>query len=803
MTDELNTSTSPDELQIRRERREKERAKWNAINARAKLKEQGKESVTEYGRELFNKNAETLTIALGSLLEELLENPNKPGPHFAAWPLLLHVTNRGPRPIAAIALGVVLDKISQRPTQRKLANAIGIALQDELKAGRVEKLNADLMRLIRKRKGNKALSDGRILEELKLDRTGWTTTQKYEVGSLLLQLIEARTKLIKTTYLIHRGRSKKIIEPTGEVLDVIEARPPIPFPARKLPMLVRPRKWDGMYGGGHLDNNLPLVRTRKGVDLNYLDRVGLVPVIDSVNRLQDQELFISPWMVETQRTAWDYNIRDLFPVQRDPKEPPPRPQDLIGPEAYQAWQKETLLAQKDRNDGAIDRQRIEQAITQCEEVAGRSVWFSYCADFRGRIYTSNRYATHQGPDWEKAAINFAKGEHCSTDGFEWMLKAAAGHYGIRGSWADRLEWGKNHIPEMISIAEDPLNKVELWRGAKDKWQYLQLCKAVADQKENKGCKSYVPIRFDQTCSGIGIAACLLRDRNLACHTNIIGEKQRDIYERVADALQYLLQLDLSNGTKFEQKKAEFWLDFGITREITKGPCMTTIYGAQFLGLVDGLVALLEDHQKSLRIGQWEYAYLSPARYLARKIRLLLGTELKSCLSLQNWLRTTTKKVLSEGKKMRWTTPMGLPIELGEQHDPRSNVNTLTQGKKRWQPWNERSHPEELSARTTNRAITANFCHSFDASLAQAMISKSGVINVPLLTNHDCFATNATNAGWLHHTLLDELRVLYATDWLTEIRDEICLNTGIKGINPVPVVGDLCCAEIGSNDYCFS
>jgi len=51
--------------------------------------------------------------------------------------------------------------------------------------------------------------------------------------------------------------------------------------------------------------------------------------------------------------------------------------------------------------------------------------------------------------------------------------------------------------------------------------------------------------------------------------------------------------------------------------------------------------------------------------------------------------------------------------------------------------------------------------------------------------------------------LDELRVLYATDWLTEIRDEICLNTGIKGINPVPVVGDLCCAEIGSNDYCFS
>ena len=95
-----------DKLQKQREERERERAKWDAINARAKLKAQGKESVTEYGRALFTQYAEQVTVALGLLLEELLANPNKPGPHFAAWPLLLHVTNRGPRSIAAIALGV-------------------------------------------------------------------------------------------------------------------------------------------------------------------------------------------------------------------------------------------------------------------------------------------------------------------------------------------------------------------------------------------------------------------------------------------------------------------------------------------------------------------------------------------------------------------------------------------------------------------------------------------------------------------------------------------------------------------------
>ena len=43
-------STETISLQKKREAREKENAKWKAINDRAKLKAQGNESVTEYGR---------------------------------------------------------------------------------------------------------------------------------------------------------------------------------------------------------------------------------------------------------------------------------------------------------------------------------------------------------------------------------------------------------------------------------------------------------------------------------------------------------------------------------------------------------------------------------------------------------------------------------------------------------------------------------------------------------------------------------------------------------------------------------
>tara|TARA_R100001594_G_scaffold137204_1_gene180062 strand:+ start:115 stop:768 length:654 start_codon:yes stop_codon:yes gene_type:complete len=205
------SSAKAQELQNQREAREKSRAKWAAFNARSKLQSQGKESVTEYGIKLFNANAETVTIALGLLLEELLANPSKPGPHFAAWPLLLHVTNRGPRTIALIALSVVLDRINQKPEKDNLALSIGTALEDELKAGRIEKSNPTLLRMIRKRRGQKALSNNKILEGLNLDFSGWTATEKKQVGNLLLEIIQANTDLMKVTAWNRNGRLKRII----------------------------------------------------------------------------------------------------------------------------------------------------------------------------------------------------------------------------------------------------------------------------------------------------------------------------------------------------------------------------------------------------------------------------------------------------------------------------------------------------------------------------------------------------------------------------------------------------------------
>jgi DNA-directed RNA polymerase len=800
---QCSSSAGVEGTQRQREQRELERSHWAAINATSRLKTLGRESATAHGQALFTQHAERVTVALGLLLEELLANPNKAGRHLACWPLLLLV-NRGPRSMALIALSVVIDTISKRPLDTTLAVAIGRALEDEIKASRIEANRGQaLLRLIRRRLGARRLSDPKVLAQLRLDTSGWEPSQRRMVGLLLLEVIEANTDLIQFRNVTSRRRSQRLVEATEAAMAVIAANPPRPSPARKLPLLLPPRDWPGMVGGGHLSSSEPLVHGRGGQDFSYITPAGLAPVLRVVNHLQRQQLLVDPWMVEQQRLAWDHNICGVFPVRREGRPEPPRPTEMVGAEAWGDYQRERRAALREQLEGASERRRIESSIRQCEEVAGLPVWFAYFADFRGRIFSSNRYATHQGPDWEKGAIQFAAGDRVSVEGFEWLLKAAAGHWGISSSWADRLRWGQQHMPELVAAAEAPLDRLGLWRDAKQPWQFLQLCRAIAQQVADPDSLCAVPIRFDQTCSGIGISAALLRDRPLARLTNIWGQTRQDIYGHVAERLIHLLRMDLSNGMEAEQRLAEFWLGFGINRSVTKGPVMTSVYGAQHMGITEGLIALLTERDTDLRVGQWQRGYVTPASYLSRKLTLLLQAELGSCIALRSWLKDTCREVVSRGRPLRWTSPMGFPVQLGQQLDGRRNVTSLTRGQRRWQAAGEEAMAKELSARQTNTSISSNFIHSFDAALCHSIVSMCAEQGVAVLVNHDCFATTPGRAGWLHQALHDTLRALYAPDWMAEVAAEIAGNNRDLKIKAPPMVGSLCPGEIGHNPNCFS
>ena len=200
---------------------------------------------------------------------------------------------------------------------------------------------------------------------------------------------------------------------------------------------------------------------------------------------------------------------------------------------------------------------------------------------------------------------------------------------------------------------------------------------------------------------------------------------------------------------------------------------------------------------------WQHHYLSPACYLAKIIKLSLDNYLNSSFRLQKWLKLVAKQVLEQNKKIRWTSPVGWPIELGDEIDPRKSVHSLTRGKRRWTPWNEYENKDLFSARITKRSIMANTITSFDAAMCLQVVSTCSVQNVQILTNHDCFATIPTDAEYLHKLLLKQLGTTFKQKWLKKIRSEIIANTGIENIDGPPRERTFCCLNPGENPYAYS
>jgi DNA-directed RNA polymerase len=761
-------STPVELLHRQRQKREEARAIERTGACHRQLIAQGRESATSYGAALFRLYGETVNVALDAMLTRLLENPHMGGKHLGAWPLLLHFCDRGPRSIAAIALGVVIDGISRRPRRSDLAKSIGRALQDEHKATRLyQQKGVVLLNTLKRKFGRKAI-DHRILNELYVGPSGWTQKERRELGQLLLEVIATNTTLIRFT-----NDRVPLVEPTEDALEVVGLNPPRPLPVRMIPSLLPPEPWTDVVRG-----TKALVTSRKPMDLSHITAKSVKTALEVVNTVEQQQIQIDPWMVEQQRQAWDANLPDLFPVQRDP------------------------FKASDAHAGAAMRQRIEESIRQAEEVGAYPIWLEHDFDFRGRLYCCSRIAGHQGPDHQKALISFAQEEPVDDDAFRQMLMAAAGHYGLsRASWEEREAWGRDNLQLIQAVAAAPLDQLDLWKSAKDPWQFLQLARAIALYLE--GVKaSGVPIRFDQTCSGLGIISALVRDRHLARLTNLIGDTRADVYAHVADRLLELLRADLDSLDLRDRHQAELWLKHSIDRSLVKGPVMTTIYGAQRYGLVEQLVAYLQEKNPDVRVSYWQREYTKPAQYLARKLQLVIGAELGSCIAMEAWLRDVSRRCMKQQQPIRWLSPMGFPVSLGRHVEETQKISTAINGSRRWRRFDAVYEEAELSARATSRGITANAIHTFDAAFCHALVLRCASIETPVLTNHDCFATLPARADWLHHTLHGELRALYATDWLAEIRVEVGRNAGIA-LGQTPFVGDLCEGDIGQNPYCFS
>lgn len=799
-------------LQQRLEWQEATNAEQRSLVMRQALRRYRRESCTEYGTALFQQFADPVSREIEAILYRWGENPQLGGPGYGALPLVAALGS--PQRIAAVALVTILDRLSHAVSFQGLALSIGVAVDAEVKAGEIGKRSpASLDRLLERTTAEKRKAVLAIAARpLKGSSPIWTRLERATVGLLLLEVVRRETGLV----IIDKSdqpnrRAQWRVLPSPKALDFIRRHPPRSLRPNRGPMVIEPIPWEGLVGGGHLANTSPVVQIRAARDhaaISYLSgRIG--QQLAAVNVLQRQQLEVDPWMLRVQREAWDRNIPGLFPVERDPvPDAGPFPTSEP-PDVQDAWRRDQARHHQDLRDNSSKRVAIERALQTAEALVGRPIYQAHFLDFRGRAFTANRGLTHQGPDHQKALLQFHNSPPAGGAGFEWILKAAAGHWGFtRHQWVDRLLWGSDSRERMLAVADDPLGNAHLWREAKQPWQFLQLSRAVARVTRCSGRLSFplescgVPIRLDQTCSGAGIIATLLRDRAMAELCNVCGTGPNDLYSVVVKRLQQQLEIDLHCGDARTHQLAAGWLELGIDRSWVKAGVMHTPFGSSSRTVADGIRDQLQERLGP--VDDWAGRIYRPSSYLESRLRVVLGTETASLMRLRRWLCDVGREVVGRHQQqIRWTTPMGWPMQVGRTTPSKSVIRTHLLGKLAAVTFEEDPPEGELSARRTNGSITANLVHSFDAALVHAVAYRAGEQGVPLLTNHDCFATDPANASWLQKTLLDEFRALYATDWLEAIAEEIRCNARLKALPPPPSRGGLEIGEIGSNPYLFS
>ena len=783
-------------LQLERCENEK-RAAIQVAGAKFKALNKSKFSQTSAGRQLLDNYAEIFTAVLVAVLQRLLANPSKAGYHFAAWPLLLQLQCSSTHQMTAAILVTVIDRLPGQPPVEEMALAIGTALQGEMKGGRLLRQNPSLLQLNKRNMAGWAFRPG-TLRTLGVPDPRWGRKERQELGMFCLGLIRSDLDLLE----FQDGRGSRV-RPTAAARQIIKSASIRPSWARVMPLLVPPLPWKGLTGGGQLGSERTLVSTTQPKDLSYLTVANTRGLRLAANVLQGNALQVNSWMLELQRDAWERNIPGLFGCTRDPQlqwmEKPERG-DMAGRIRYQR-----LLMQNriEREQHAGRRCQVREALRHATELNGGAFWQAWHADWRGRLYTQCVVLTHQGPDFMKALLEFVPEQPAGPDGLDHLLRAAATHYGKgKERWGDRHRWALHHIPMLQAVANDPMGQLGVIRKAKDPWQFVQLAKAIAEQLEDPTRANGCPVRFDQSCSGVGIIAALTRDETLAKYTNLTGEGREDIYNYISSKTIDKLRGLLDDEDERTVAMAEFWLKHGISRDMAKEAMLLHMYGSKFIRVADKLCALLEKEKPNMPMEEWQEAYIGPTKFLARHLIDTIAAETIAARRMGEWLQRAARHCIRRDVPLRFTSPAGMPIDLGMQPTARRHVRMAAMPSA---TWTRPELPEEqrpVCIRNTKKSLVPSFIHSFDAALVHRMAWQGEWEMAPMATNHDCFCTTAAHAGWLHNSLLAEFRAIYREDWMERIRAEIYCATGGLRMQRMKGMGQLAPEEIGMNPHLF-
>lgn len=779
--------------------------------------------------------------------------------------------------VAAITVKTALNMLAKKGPQSIQAVSVflGRALEEEARFGRIREQEADhfnkhIRKALNQRNGHtykvkyleKVEAHMQEANELQGRWDSWDAVDNdisYHIGIRLLELLIESTQLIEVRR-EHAGNTKldgEFVHLRQEWSDKLcnRAFSLAGITPRYQPMIVPPKEWTKMIGGGYWAKGrrpVPLIRVRSKRALQRYSDVYMPEVYKAVNIAQSSAWKVNAQVLEVAKAVmkWKHVPIDKFPTA-DREELPIQPEGLgDDPVALKAWKKEASGVYRRDRARVSRRLSYEFIIEQADKFAGyEAIYFPYNLDWRGRVYAIPSF-NPQGNDMTKGLLMASVAEPVGKDGIEWLKIHGANCAGVdKVDFDMRKRWVEDHEELILEIARDPLGQPE-WTKMDSPFCFLAFCFEWAGVKEHgENWKSALPIAFDGSCSGIQHFSAMLRDERGGRAVNLLPSKEvQDIYRLVAEEVIEKVKKDLREGTddtveivtnektgEITERRvmgtrtlAEGWMGYGITRKVTKRSVMTLAYGSKAFGFTD---QVRDDIiQPALDAGdgaQWFPDAQQCARYMATLIWDSVSVVVVKAVEAMLWLQkaakllatevTATKRtkknpepeVLKPCMPVYWVTPDGFPVWQEYMKPVQRRVDLMFLGTVRLQATINVRDSDAIDGAKQESGISPNFVHSQDGShLRKTVVKASEAYGVEFFALiHDSFGTIPAKAGAMFKAVRETMVETYTeNDVLEDFRQQFMEQlheSQLDKMPPIPTKGTLDITQILHSEFAFA
>lgn len=758
------------------------------------------------GNELLRKLLEPVITALEAYYAEAGGNRG------LAPVLAIKTASIPPGVVSYIALNALLASLAGGPCSLTgAAIQVARALEDEVLLGTFKKSDPVLFKVLGKTIKRRRMGRTRAAtiwnvnaKNRDIELPAWDTRTRVLAGTQLIGIICQATGMVDERTEYRGKRAVSILTLNPRVIEWLRDRATSlgllrPF---YLPMVVPPVPWSSPTGGGYPPPLRPVeLYSRANRTLHRFPDADLSETYSALNRLQNSPWEVNQDVLGTMKEAWSRGLSiGELPSQLEvplPDRPPGLGDD---PEELREWKKSARKVYEINALSRSGRLSITRTLELGDEFSGRTLYFPYRTDFRGRVYPIPVGLSPHGSDLCRPLLMFSGG--CSVRGTQsragpsdadWLFIHGANTFGEdKRSLSGRVDFGRSLLERAALVASDPFT--DLWWADADKpWAFLAWCFDVT--RATRGGTSHLPIALDGSCNGLQHLSALLLDPVGGAEVNLIPSSgPRDIYAAVAAIATEKLETLARAGDELALQ----WWQFGIDRSTTKRQVMVLPYG----GTAFSCRQYTREAVMARIDGGTPHAFgddLGPAiTYLSRIIWEAIHSAVIAAREVMGWLQTIAGLVADAGLPLVWTSPSGFLCHQQYFEERSTRIETQMFGR----VFRPRIfvETEKLNKARQKAAVSPNFTHSLDAA---CLIKTVNGFDGPLAVIHDSFGTLASRTSEMRDVLRGAFHGMYSGESLLEkFHAEVSERTGLILPEP-PKRLSMDISKVLESDYFFA